>query len=276
MLFGAHVSIAGGIENAPLNAAKIGCEVFQFFSRSPRGGQPTFTEKSIELFKQNCQKTKITECYIHTPYYINLASANNRIRYGSISAIRDELEIGTKLGVKYVMTHLGSAKDFGEEKSIDLVAEALNKILDGYNGTTELLIENSAGSGEIIGDKFEEISAIIKKIKNKTVGICFDTCHAFASGYDLRTLTSLNKILKNFDQTIGLSKLKLFHLNDSKTELGSNKDRHEDIGHGLLGLESFKLIARHPSLKKINSIIETPGEHISYNETLNLLRSLHK
>jgi len=276
MKFGAHVSIAGGIENAPLNAAKIGCEVFQFFSRSPRGGQPTYTEKSIELFKQNFKKTKITECYIHTPYYINLASANNRIRYGSISAIREELEIGTKLGVKYVMTHLGSAKDFGEEKSITLVAEALDKILDGYGGTTELLIENSAGSGEIIGDKFEEIGVIIKKMKNKTVGVCFDTCHAFASGYDLRTKEELEETLTEFNKRIGLPKLKLFHLNDSKTELGSNKDRHEDIGHGLLEFESFKLIVRHSSLKKINAIIETPGEHLDYNETLKLLRSVRK
>ncbi|MEK7159169.1 MAG: deoxyribonuclease IV [Patescibacteria group bacterium] len=274
MLFGAHVSIAGGIENAPLNAAKIGCEVFQFFSRSPRGGNPTYTEKSIKLFHENFKKSEIKECYIHTPYYINLASANNRIRYGSISAIRDELEIATKLGVKYVMTHLGSAKDFGEEKSIELVAEALDKILNGYIGTTELLIENSAGSGNIIGGKFEEISDIIKKMKNKSVGICFDTCHAFASGYDLRTASGLVETLKYFDRAIGLDRLRMFHFNDSKTDLGTNKDRHEDIGEGLISIEPFKQLVRHPGFENLNAIIETPGEKLSYKETLILLKSL--
>ncbi|NQT49510.1 deoxyribonuclease IV [Candidatus Kuenenbacteria bacterium] len=274
MQFGAHVSIAGGIENAPTNAQSSECEVFQMFSRSPRGGQPKFTDESIEQFKKNCQEFGFQEYYIHTPYYINLASSNNRIRYGSITAIRDELEVGTKIGAKYIMTHLGSSKDYTEEKALELVIQGIDKILAGYSGSTELLIENSAGSGNIIGDQFEEIGFILKKIKSNKVGICFDTCHAFASGYDLRDKAAINKTLKEFDKHIGLDKLKMLHINDSKTELGSFKDRHDDLGEGLIGKEAFNVLVNHPKLKNINGVIETPGLKISDTKSLKLLKKL--
>jgi len=274
MLFGAHVSTAGGIENAPENAHKIGAAVFQFFDRSPRGGKPTFTGQSVEAFKANMKKYKIAECYVHTPYYINLASAENRIRFGSIAVIREELESASRLGAKYVMTHLGSAKDFSDKEALALVADGINKILDGYAGSTELLIENSAGAGQIIGDEFEEIGFIIKKIKMKNVGVCLDTCHAFASGYDFRTRAAANMTLKQFDKHIGLNKLKLFHLNDSKTELGSHKDRHADIGFGFLKQAAFAAIVKHPKLKNINAVIETPEENLSYGETIAKLKNM--
>lgn len=274
MIFGAHVSTAGGIENAPENAHKIGAAVFQFFDRSPRGGKQTYTDKSVIAFKQNMAKYKIQECYIHTPYYINLASAENRIRYGSISVIRDELESASRLGAEYVMTHLGSAKDFTDEEALALVVDGINKILDGYAGTAELLIENSAGAGQIIGDTFEEIGFIIKKIKSKNVGVCLDTCHAFASGYDFRTAKAVDETLKQFDKHIGLDKLKLFHLNDSKAELGSHRDRHADIGFGFLKEPAFAAIVNHPALKSVNAVIETPEEEINYEKTIKLLKNL--
>jgi len=273
MLFGAHVSTAGGIENAPTNAHKIGAEVFQFFDRSPRGGKPTYTDKSVSSFKENMTKYKIAECYIHTPYYINLASAENRIRFGSISVIREELESASRLGARYVMTHLGSAKDFTDKQALGLVVDGINKILDSYTGMAELLIENSAGAGKIIGDTFEEIGFIIKKIKSKNVGVCLDTCHAFASGYDFRTKKALTETLKLFDKHIGLDKLKLFHLNDSKTELGSHKDRHADIGFGFLKEQAFAAIASSPALENVNAVLETPEENLTYAETIKLLKS---
>lgn len=165
MLVGAHVSIFNGVFNAPANAAKIGCEVFQMFTRSPQGGPaPELTEGIIKKFKAELKKHKLVEFYIHTPYYINLASSQNRIRYGSISVIRDDLERGSKLGAKYLMTHLGSATDLGPKKALEKVVEGVKKILDGYQGTTQFLIEMSAGAGNIIGDTFEEISAIIKSL----------------------------------------------------------------------------------------------------------------
>jgi deoxyribonuclease-4 len=275
MKFGAHVSIAGGIFNAPLNAAEIGCEVFQIFTRSPRGGAaPELTPEVLKQFNDNLNQAGITEFVIHAPYYINLASKNPRIYHGSIQILREELERGSKLGAKYMMFHIGSAKDFGTQKSLPMVIDGLNEILNGYKGSTQLLIENSAGAGEIIGDSFEEIAHILKKIKNKNVGVCLDTCHAFASGYDFRDIKTIDATLKKFDETVGLKKLKLFHFNDSKTELGSHKDRHADIGFGEIGKKSFGLLITHSKLKNINAIIETPEEKLSYVKTLSLLKKI--
>jgi len=270
MLFGAHISAAGGLFNAPLNAAKIGGEVFQFFSRPPQGGKAVpLSQPIITAFKNNFKKAKQKEGYIHTPYYINLASGKNNIRYGSIAVIREELERGSLLGVKYVMSHLGSFKDRGQKEGMRKTIEGIKKILSGYRGITQFLMEISAGGGEIIGDQFEELNEIIKGLGSlgKDVGICFDTCHAFASGYDLRNKKAVNKTLKKFDQIIGLNKLKLIHINDSKFDLNSRKDRHEHLGLGKIGLEGFKAFVHHPRLKNINMVLETPDDERGDYET---------
>src|SRR3989344_9511635 len=170
MNIGCHVSIvkglpAGrqGIENAPELADKLGCEAMQIFTRSPQGGPfPEISGEAAKNFKKNCRKFGIKEVYIHTPYFINLASKNNRIYYGSTNSIRKELERASELGAKYVMTHLGSAKDLGEEKSLKKITEALEKIFENYNGSAQLLIENSAGAGQIIGSDFKQIGKILK------------------------------------------------------------------------------------------------------------------
>lgn len=276
MKFGAHVSIAGGIENAPKRAYDIGCECFQIFSRSPRGGQALeLDDKTVEKFKKNLNKYNFKEFYVHAPYFINLGSKNNRIYHGSISIIKQELERGSKLGAKYLMAHLGSAKDLGEQESIKKVVEGLNEILKEYEGKTKLLIEISAGAGKIIGDNFEEIAEIIKKTSG-SIGVCFDTAHAFESGYDLRTKTAVNKTFAEFNKIIGLDKLKLLHGNDSKTDLESHSDRHEHIGKGKIGLEGFKAIVDHSKLKNVNMIIETPkGDSDKWDKkNLKLLKSL--
>lgn len=276
MKFGAHVSIAGGIENAPQRAHDVGCECFQIFSRSPRGGKVSeLDDKTVENFKKNLDKYNIKEFYVHAPYFINLGSKNNRIYHGSISVIRQELERGSKIGAKYLMVHLGSAKDLGEGKSIKKVVQGLTKILDGYNGETKLLIEISAGAGKIIGDNFEEIAEIIKKTSAE-IGVCFDTAHAFESGYDLSTKAEVEKTFAKFDKTVGLDRLKLLHGNDSKTDLGSHSDRHEHIGKGKIGLKGFKAIVKHPKLKNVNLIIETPkGDGDKWDKkNLKLLKSL--
>jgi deoxyribonuclease IV len=266
MLFGSHISVAGGVEKAPERAYEVGCEVFQFFSRSLQGGPaPRLFTGKIKAFKENCKKFKQIESYIHAPYYINLASSKPSVRYGSSSVIRQELERGSILGVKYVMTHLGSAHEVGEKQSIVHVVDGLQRVLNDYTGKTQFLIEISAGAGMVIGDKFEEIAEIIKrveknkKLKNK-IGVCFDTCHAFASGYDLRTKTAVKKTLKEFDDIIGLEKLKLFHCNDSKFGLGEHKDRHEHLGKGKIGLAGFEALVKESRLKNVNFILETPKD----------------
>ncbi len=275
MLFGAHVSVAGGVQNAPINASAIGCEVFQIFTRSPQGGNvPELTDQNIKEFLKNCKKYKQKEWYVHTPFFINFSSANPRIKYASISVVREELERASLLKAKYLMTHLGSYKDLGKEKGLLQVVDSLDKMLTGYKGQTEFLIEISAGSGEIIGDTFEEIAEIIHhpKLKKYKIGVCFDTQHAFASGYDLRNELTVKKTFTEFDKVIGLENLKMSHCNDSLTEMGSHKDRHAHIGQGLIGKSGFEAIVNNKKLKDINFILET--EHDLIVEDLKLLKKI--
>jgi deoxyribonuclease-4 len=273
MLFGAHVSIAGGLPNAPLNAAKIRCEVFQMFTRSPQGGYVAPLDRGVVAeFKKNCKENSLKEWVVHTPYFINFASGNNRIRHGSIKVVREELERASLLGTKYLMTHLGSYKDLGHDVGLEKLVSGLKEMLTGYKGETQFLVEIASGSGEIIGDQFEEIAEIIhhKELKKFKIGVCFDTQHAFASGYDLRTAVAVKETFTKLDKKIGLANLKMSHCNDSKTELGSRRDRHEHIGEGQIGLEGFKAMIKSEQLKNINFILET--EHDKVEEDLEILK----
>lgn len=278
MYFGFHASAAGGVDQAPERAAAEGAEVFQFFSRSPRGGPaPKLTKEIITNWQVELKKHSIQATYIHAPYYINFASTNDKIRYGSVAVIRDELERGTVLGVKGLMTHLGSSKDVGEKEGTKKTIEGITKVLTGYKGTTKFLLENAAGAGAVIGDTMEELSAIIKGVeknlkKKNVIGVCWDTQHGFASGYDIRTKATIDSWLKKFDTLIGLDRLVLFHANDSKIEFNGHKDRHDDIGFGLLGENTFKLLIQHPKLKKLDMILETPAEKVEYAETIKLFK----
>lgn len=263
---GLHVSAAGGVENAPENAKEFGAECFQFFSRSPRGGgAPKISDESAELFRKRSQEYGF-DSYIHTPYYINFASKNNRIYYGSINAVREELERGTKLGVKYVMTHMGSAKDYTDgSKESQVPKEALEKAIEGLKKvfeddpsfTTQLLLEISAGAGAVLGDSFEELAALLEGLNRDDVGVCLDTCHLFASGYDLRTKEAVASVMQQFRDTLGIRRLKLVHANDSKKGLGAHRDLHEHIGRGKIGEAGFKAILAHPDFAHVNFILET-------------------
>lgn len=275
MYFGAHVSIAGGLVNAPLNAGSIGCEIFQMFTRSPQGGfVPPCNETIAKEFINNCKKNNQKEWVVHAPYFINFASANPRIYHASITVIKEELQRATMLDAKYLMTHLGSYKDLGHDKGLKQMIVGLDEMLKGYKGKTQFLIEISAGSGEIIGDTFEEIAEVIyaPKLKKYNIGVCYDTQHGFASGYDMRDKKTITETLKKFDKIIGLENLKMSHCNDSKTELGSHKDRHEHIGEGKIGLAGFEALIKNPKLKNINWYLET--EHDKVKEDLNILKKI--
>lgn len=264
MLFGAHVSIAGGIQNAPLNAGKIGCEVFQMFSRSPQGGPaPKLTPEALEEFQKNCADHHLQDWVIHSPYYINFGSGQEKTRQSSIRIVREELERGTLLNAKYVMFHPGSAKDVGETQAMKFVIEGIKKIFDKYKGSTQLLIEISAGAGAVVGCKFEEVAEMIEGVGHPELGVCFDTAHAFASGYDLRTKETVDETFKKFDAIIGLNKLKMSHCNDSKVDLGERRDRHEHLGEGCIGLKGFEAMVNHPKLKdRIHFYLETDPEGV--------------
>jgi deoxyribonuclease-4 len=271
MNIGCHVSIAEGIQNAPERASALGCEAMQIFTRSPQGGKASeLTDEIVKEFKLQTKNYELRTVVVHTPYYINFASANNRIRYGSASVVRDELQRASLLGAKYVMTHLGSAGELSEKDATEKVVEMLKKSLDGYSGKAELLIENSAGAGKIIGATFSQIAEIIKKVDHaKLVGICMDTQHSFASGYDWR---DFENTLKKIDGEIGIEKIKLIHANDSMTEFSSHKDRHEHIGKGEIGLAAFKNIVSFAKKNNIDIILETEHEEVA--KDIGLLKNL--
>ncbi len=276
-LIGCHVSIAGGLQNAPSRAAQLECETLQIFSRSPHGGPAApITPQVAKEFKKEMENTGIKSLVIHAPYIINFGSAKKSTFYGSINIIRGELDRGTLLGAQYVMFHPGSFKDLGEKEGMKQAQEGLVKVLDGYTGSTELLIEISAGAGSVIGDTFEEIAELMKpllKIKGFG-GVCFDTQHAFGSGYDLRTPVAVKKTFAAFDKIIGLKYLRMFHANDSKVGFGSHRDRHEHIGEGHMGQDAFAAIFGFLKQKKLAVPLILETEHDKVVSDIKLLKAL--
>ncbi len=253
---GCHISIAGGIQNTPKRAADLGCEVFQMFTRSPQGGAaPVITPDIAKNFKEEMEKWGQKNCYIHAPYYINFASSNKAIRSSSARIIREELERGSRIGAKYVMFHPGSAKDMDRADALKITAEGVAKVLAGYTGTTQLLLEISAGAGNVVGDTFDELGYIIDNCGHKNIGICLDGAHMFASGYDIKTEGGFKKVVATVKKTVGLERIKLIHANDSKIELGGRKDRHDHIGQGKIGAGGFENLMS--AFSNIDFICET-------------------
>ena len=268
---GCHVSIAGGVQNAPKRAADLGCEVFQLFTRSPQGGPaPELTKELLAEFKSEMKKWNQENCYIHTPYYINFASVKENVRKASIRVVREELERGSLIGAKYVMTHLGSAKDYdNKDDALDVVAKSVSEIMKDYEGTTIFLLEISAGAGDIIGSTFEELEYILRN-NNKTVDICLDSAHMFASGYDIKTDDGFKQTIDQIKATVGLDRIKLILANDSMIGLGEKKDRHEHIGEGKIGQEGFvNLMSQFPN---VDMVLET--DHDRVEEDIKKLKKL--
>lgn len=274
MKFGAHVSIAGGIHNAPSRAEELGCECFQMFTRSPRGGKPPeLGEKLLESFFLAVDETGMRDYYVHTPYFINLASRKKEIRENSVNLVREELERSSALGAKFVMTHIGSAKDMPRAEAMENVVDSLGRILDGYEGATGLLLENTAGQGHTIGVTFEEIASILLRVGCDDMGVCVDTAHVFASGYDVRTARGVDDLVEVIEGTVALERVKLVHGNDSKAPFNSNRDRHEHIGRGEIGIDCFDAIIRHSFLGALDLVVETPPPDVARDiETLKGLR----
>src|SRR3989344_4102321 len=281
---GCHVSAAGGVWNAPKNANDLACETFQIFTRPPMGGPaPKLTTDSIDQFKKEMEKHRFQEFVVHCPYFVNFGSAKPRIYHGSISVVREELERASLLGAKYVMTHLGSAKDLGQKEAFKQAGQGLKEVLKGYKGSSEFLLEIAAGAGEVIGDTFEELAELMEGLVKMRGfgGICFDTQHAFASGYDLRDYKSVASTFAKFDKVIGLKWLKMSHVNNSKVELGGHKDRHEHIGEGKIGVDGFKAVFNFLSsrikdkglgIKQMPLILET--EHDKVKADIKILKKL--
>jgi len=280
MRFGANVSIARGILGAISQAEKTGCQCFQIFSRNPRGrGERKISKEEIKQFKLNLKKAHFLGHFnLHSPYYLNLASPDEKKWQYFISVLVKDLKKCEILGSKFLVLHVGHHMGKGIDWGIKRVVQAIKKAFRKSKSKTFLLLENMAGQGTEMGFRFQQLAKIIQlsAISNGRLAICFDTCHAFAAGYDLRNKKALDRTLKEFDKIIGLKYLKLLHGNDSKKDLGSRIDRHEHIGHGKIGIEGFQALVNHPKLKHLDLIIETPhfGKVNWDRKNLKILRSL--
>ncbi len=258
---GFHVSTSESIDMANDRAKGIGCTAFQIFTRNPQGWKyKELSDESTDNFRKKFKKFGFKTCVTHMPYLPNIASPEKIIYNQSVKSLTTELERCTKLGIPYVVTHMGSHRGKGIEKGLKQLTNACNQALSTTDGPM-LLLENMAGQTNSVGSDFENIHRALDGITESTrVGVCFDTCHAFAAGYDLSNEGSVGETLDNLDEEIGLDRLRIVHLNDSKGELGSHLDRHEHLGLGSIGEKGFKAFLKQKSIRELPLIMETPDD----------------
>lgn len=270
--FGCHLSASGGNAAMVKTALSIGANTFAFFTRNPRGSKakkedPEDGARAVELLKQE----NFGPLVAHGAYTMNLCTADPEARDFAASLLADDLRRMAALPGNFYNFHPGSHVGRGLEVAVEDISAALRKALEpGYPVT--VLLETMAGKGSEVGGRFEELKAILDATGDDTVGVCLDTCHVYDGGYDI--VNDLDGVLREFDRVIGLNRLKALHLNDSKNPFASHKDRHECIGKGSLGLETFRAIVNHPALRDKPMILETPNELPGYQEEIALLRSL--
>ena len=278
-LIGAHVSAAGGVENAPLNAFRIGATAFALFTKNQRQwvAKP-LTDENITAFKKNCEKYNFQPGQIlpHDSYLINPGHPEKTALQKSRDAFLDEMQRCEQLGLDRLNFHPGShLNQITEEKCISIIAESINIVLEKTKGVTAV-IENTTGQGTNIGYEFSQLKKIIDQVEDKSrVGVCIDTCHAYSAGYNIKTKEGCEKVFREFDEVVGFSYLKGMHLNDSKKELGSKVDRHDSLGNGILGLEVFEYIMNDERFNGIPLILETPNEE-RWADEIQLLKNMQK
>lgn len=258
---GAHVSAQGGVANAPLNAAAIGATAFALFTKNQRRWNASpLTAAEIEKFKQNCIEQHFSAAQIlpHDSYLINLGHPDPNMLQKSREAFLDEMQRCEQLGLTLLNFHPGShLREISESLCLRNIADSINLILEQTTGVTAVL-ENTAGQGSNLGHRFEQLAEIIEHIEDKSrVGVCLDTCHLFAAGYDLRTSDSVAQVFAEFAQIVGIKYLKGMHLNDCKSAFNSHVDRHDSLGYGAIGKDAFSAIMAHPATVQIPLILET-------------------
>lgn len=271
---GCHLSSAKGYVAMGKDAVKIGANTFQFFTRNPRGGAAKpLDEKDMESYREFAKENGLGTILAHAPYTLNAAAAKEDLRQFAFEVMKDDLYRLSLIPGSMYNFHPGSHVKQGVEVGIDLISNHLNRVLE-YNVNTTVLLETMAGKGSEVGRSFEEIQAIIEKTERKDMlGVCLDTCHVYDAGYDIAA--NLEGVLQEFDQVIGLDRLKAIHLNDSKNPFASHKDRHEKIGEGSIGVEAIQRIINHPLLCELPFYLETPNELDGYAKEIALLKSLY-
>jgi deoxyribonuclease-4 len=276
MKFGAHVSTAASFSDAVRRAKDIGCECMQIFVNLPQRWNPVvMPESEIAKFVEANKKEKIEPIVIHSIYLINLASSNPFFYEASIKSLIDDMRKAKKIDALGINFHVGSTKGKPLDEVLDKIVLACRNVLSAVPDGPYLILENSAGAGDIIGDKFSELGAIINKLNSDRIKVCLDTAHAFGSGYNVATEEGLKATLDEFESEIGLEKLVCLHLNDSAVPWGSQRDRHADIGQGYIGLKGFENIVNNAKLKNLPGIIETPGNKGRFDvDNLKILKAL--
>ena len=271
MRIGLHVSIAGRIDEVIDRAVALGCETIQIFSRNPRTWKTKpLAVQEVKSFRKKRSQHNIYPVLVHIPYLINLASPRERLWKISIALYIEDIKRTDALGAEYFVTHLGAHTGSGEEAGLDRFCQGLSDVIKKARLKTMILLETCAGAGTSLGSKFEHLEYILNNVKSKRVGVCWDTCHLYAAGYDIKSAEGLDQTIKEFEEKVGLRHLKAIHLNDAKKSLGSKADRHEHIGKGMIGKDGIKRILNHPKLKSLPFIMETPKS--SPNDDLKNIR----
>lgn len=276
-LLGTHVSIAGGIELAVARATAIGCRALQIFTRNAsRWASPPLSDTSVQAFRHARSAAGILYVAAHSSYLINLASPDPQLSRRSLVACSEELERCRQLGLDALVIHPGAHTGSGTRAGLASVVGNLQELLRGSSGAVRILIENTAGQGTGLGASMEELAEILSRVNNDRLALCLDTCHAFAAGYDLSSAAGYHQLIERIDTLVGIDKLQLFHLNDSKTARGSRVDRHEHVGQGMIGVTGFRCLMQDARFARCAKILETPPgkDHCHDLENLALLRRL--
>jgi deoxyribonuclease-4 len=272
---GCHLSISKGFLHAAKEIVSIGGNTFQYFSRNPQGGKAKdWDQNDFDKFVEYSKENNLTTLLCHAPYTLNAASADEKTRDFAYLCFTDDIKRLENFDNALYNFHPGSHTGQGVEVGVEKIVEILNKVLYKEMKTT-VLLECMAGKGSEIGRSFEEIKKIMDKVDlSEKLGVCLDTCHVYSAGYDI--VNNLDGVLEEFDRIIGLDKLKAIHLNDSKMPFNSNKDRHEKLGEGVIGLDAVINLINHPKLKNLPFFLETPNELDGYEKEITLLKSLYK
>ncbi|QGT99949.1 Endonuclease IV [Candidatus Syntrophocurvum alkaliphilum] len=271
---GAHLPISKGLKSTSDEAVKKGLESLQIFLRNPRGrGARNLTDDEINYFKRITKDYNISPIVVHIPYICNPASVKNDIYSFAYEVVLEDLKRCSLVGADYLVLHPGSHTTSTLDQGIERVIDLLNRVIDQHNGKTQILLELMSGQGTEVGKNFAELNQIINGItKSEKVGVCYDTCHAFAAGYECRTTDDIDELLNIINITVGTEKIKVVHANDSAKELGSHRDRHTMIGEGFIGIQGFKALMHNKFFKNLPFILETPIDTIDTD--INTLKSI--
>lgn len=275
MRIGLHVRVAGGYAKAVEHAKAAGCNALQVFSTNPRSYRPTPIDgPALDAFAALRRDADIDPCAIHTPYLINLASDDPKIFAGSLRLLRGDLAAGARGGMRLVNTHLGSYGSRDRKEGFAAICRALEEALLDVAPGVFLVLENSAGAGNLAGGTLEELGAFVNTVAHPQLGVCLDTAHAWAAGYEINSAAGVDRFLESADRHIGVDRILMFHFNDTEVPLGGSRDRHWHIGEGNIGFEGFRALLARPELREKTAILETPGDDADDRRNMQTIRAI--